>query len=614
MCAAIEHRGPDAGGIRSIGPGTCFGHRRLAILDLDVRSNQPFIRGDLTLVFNGEIYNFREIREELRATVTFSTTSDTEVLLEAWRAWGVGALTRLRGMFAFAIHDARSQKTWLVRDHFGIKPLFFLPLKTGGLAFASELKALERAYGSQLELDLSAFAVSLVWCWVPDSFAPWRQISKLRPGRYVEVAPDGSYRAEVYFDATSLGGLPLDLNDDRSAVDALAAALEDSVRAHMVADVPICAFLSGGLDSSLLVAIARRYAERLDCFTIRFSSGDQSHERMADDAVYAGIAARSLDVKLNVIESCPDMVELLPKIVRTLDEPIGDSAAIPTYLICSAAREQGVKVLLSGMGADELFAGYRKHYACVLARRYRMLLPGVLQNTVKQVLSVLPVASAAKGFRPVRWARRFTDFASLPEEKAFRRSYSYFGAESFRSLVVGDTGDAFERDAEEHARIYGASRADFVNRMCLTDVQRFMVGLNQTYTDRASMAASTEVRVPYIDRRVADVAFRMPGAMKLRGSVAKFPLKRVAERWLPREIIYRSKSPFTLPLRSWIKKQLVDVVDEYVLSSRGLAGRGWLSPVELRRLVEDNAAGRADNAQIIWQLLTMEQWFRNHRV
>lgn len=615
MCESLSHRGPDAGDLRTVAPGIVLGHRRLAIVDLDVRSNQPFVRGDLTIVFNGEIYNFRELRNELSKTAEFSTTSDTEVLLEAWRAWGVEAVSKLRGMFAFAIHDARLRKTWLVRDHFGIKPLFLLPLRTGGLAFASELKALERVYPEQLELDLSAFATSLVWCWLPESQSPWKSVRKVPPGHYLEVEADGTARSVQYFDASAWSHRPTDLDSERAAIDVLDAELRESVRAHLIADVPVCSFLSGGLDSSLLVAMAKEQSAKIDCFTISFSSEDRSHERMADDAAYARIAAKAIGVKLNVIDSTPDMTELLPTIVRALDEPIGDSAAIPTYLICAAAKQQGVKVLLSGMGADELFGGYRKHYACVLARRYRLFVPDVLQSAARYVLNAIPVASDTKGFRAIRWARRFAEFASLPEEQAFRRSYSYFGSEQFHRLVPGPEADAFERDALDHHSVYaGVSEADFVNRMCLTDVQRFMVGLNQTYTDRASMAASTEVRVPFIDRRVADVAFRIPGSLKVRRGAGKYVLKRVAERWLPREIIYRPKAPFTLPLRSWIKRQLRDVVNDYVLSSSGLAGRGWLSPTELRRIVADNTEGRADNAQIIWHLLTMEQWFRNHRV
>jgi asparagine synthase (glutamine-hydrolysing) len=613
MCDAIAHRGPDAHGAFSPVDGVVLGHRRLAIVDLDPRSDQPFVRGDLALVFNGEIYNFRELRKELSDFVEFTTESDTEVLLEGWRRWGVDLLPRLRGMFAFAIHDRRLQRTWLVRDHFGIKPVFFLPLRGGGLAFASELKALERVYRDSLTFCTETLALSLVWCWVPETRSPWREVRKLRPGHFLQIDDDGQWSEHCYWRPEQLLAGTSVLTSESEATAVLERTLLESVRAHMIADVPVCAFLSGGLDSSLLVAMAKREAASLDCYTIRFSDADRMHEKMADDASYAAFAADSLQVRLNVIDSRPDMAALLPKIVGALDEPIGDSAAIATFLICDAARQQGVKVLLSGMGADELFGGYRKHYACVLAQRYRKLLPPPLRALIEKVVGTLPVASSRQGLRPVRWAKRFTQFASLAEAEGFRRSYSYYGREQFEELVLGEVAEVFYRDAREHDQIYAsAEHADVVNRMCYTDVQRFMVSLNEAYTDRASMAASTEVRVPYIDREVASLAFRIPGALKIRGGESKYVLKKVAERWLPHKLIYRPKSPFTLPLRSWIKNDLRDIVEDYVVSARGLAGREWLSRAALARIVADNDAGRADNAQAIWQLITIEQWLRNH--
>ena len=302
---------------------------------------------------------------------------------------------------------------------------------------------------------------------------------------------------------------------------------------------------------------------------------------------------------------------MLPQAVNILDEPIGDAATINTFLICQAAKQAGVKVLLSGMGADELFAGYRKHYACMLAAKYRHL-PSLLRNKIiKPLVEHLPVASQNKGYRFTRWAQRFTKFASLPEEQGFLRSYTYYGPTELMQLLNPEMHTYMTSIFAEHNKIYWQGpKDDQVNRMCFTDVQLFMLGLNLTYTDRASMAASTEVRVPFIDKEVVKAAFQIPGNLKLRDRSGKYLLKKVAEKWLPQEIIYRPKAGFSMPLRSWIRRDLAAMVDDYVLSEYGLAGRGFLNKTYLQKMVQEDRQGKADYAQQIWQFLTLETWFR----
>jgi asparagine synthase (glutamine-hydrolysing) len=610
MCSAIAHRGPDARGMVAAAPTSILGHLRLSIQDTDARSNQPFVRDGLTIVFNGEIYNFLELKAGM-PEVNFATTSDTEVLLEGWRRWGPAFLDRVRGMYAFAIHDARTDETWLARDPLGIKPLLVLQ-RSDGIAFASELKALERAFRAELALDEDALAASLLWVWVPEERCVWRQVRKLPPGALLRVGSDGVAREHSRIGVDAMLPPAADLADEGAAVAELDRVLAASVRAHLVADVPVNAFLSGGLDSSLIVALARRDLPALDCFAIRFDESDRRAEAMSSDARYADMVARYVGARLHVIDARPDMARLLPRIVDVLDEPIGDSAAIATLMICESARAAGVKVLLSGMGADELFAGYRKHRACAIAETYRRSVPAVVRAAGERLVKALPVAIGGRGLRPTRWARRFASFASLEPADAFMRSYSYFDRADFARLVR-DGAARYEAEARMHHAVYARAPVgdDAVNRMCYTDVHRFMVALNETYTDRASMAASTEVRVPFIDREVVRTAFRVPGALKLRGGEAKYVLKRVAESYLPREVVYRPKASFGLPLRAWVRRELADLVRDYVVSPNGLAGRGWLDAAELRRIVEDDAVGRADNAQTIWQLLTLEQWLRN---
>ncbi|HVT69374.1 MAG TPA: asparagine synthase C-terminal domain-containing protein, partial [Trebonia sp.] len=305
----------------------------------------------------------------------------------------------------------------------------------------------------------------------------------------------------------------------------------------------------------------------------------------------------------------PDVAEMLPRMVDILDEPIGDPAAINTLLMCDAARDNGVKVILSGMGADELFGGYRKHLACLLASRYRRL-PAAVRVPARAAVNALPVSVGDRGLRYPRWAKRFMTFADLPEEARFRRSYTMYDADGLTALAGPDLAGTVADVIGEHAAIYDDNALDDeVNRMCLADTRLFMAGLNLTYTDRASMAASVEVRVPFVDREVAEAAFAIPGRDKIRGRVAKAALKDAAENWLPREIVHRPKASFGAPLRSWVRNDLAELIGDD-LAGGELVQRGLLRGDQVGRLIADERAGRQDYAKQIWQLLSMELWYR----
>jgi len=610
MSQAIAHRGPDAEGSWTRdedGRRVWLAHRRLSIIDLSEAANQPFVKDGLVLVFNGEIYNYQALRRELAAGgAHFRTSSDTEVLLEAWRRWGPGCLDRVRGMFAFALYDERTGTLVLARDHFGIKPLFYT-LRDGGVAFGSELKALRPVLGERPEIDPCALVASLMYYWVPEDHCVYRGVAKLPPGSWLEVAPDGSHRLQRYWDpATALTAPP----EREVDVDALRTVLEESVAAHLVADVPVSTFLSGGLDSSLLTVLAVRHNRDIDSYTISFRGEDQRFEAMPDDLAYARKLADRHGIRLHEVELAPDVADLLPRMVHTLDEPIGDAAAINAYLICKAAREAGVKVLLSGMGADELFGGYRKHYAALLASRYRRL-PGLLRHgLVEPAVHRLPVASRRRGYRSVRWAKRFVAFASLPEEAAFRRSYTHYDVAGFHELLDPGLWPHVDQLVAEHAAVYAEGPADDqVNRMCYTDTRMFLPGLNLAYTDRASMAVSTEVRVPYVDKDVVAAAFAIPGAAKIVRTERKAILKQAAEPWLPREIVYRPKGLFSAPLRAWVRRDLQDMVEDLVAGGN-LVTSGMLDKTAVRALIDDDRSGVADRSKEIWQLLTLELWHR----
>jgi len=610
MTDRIAHRGPDAGGVWSHEDERVslhLGHRRLSIIDLSTAADQPLRKGNLTLIYNGELYNFKELRAELRsAGATFVTSSDTEVVLEAWRHWGPAALDRFRGMFAFALADTATGELILARDPLGIKPLFYLE-RGDGVVFASELKAIISALGSELRIEPGALVASMLYYWIPEQRCTIQGVHKLPAGSWLRVRPGSRPEVRQYWRVQDAAAEAA----GRPAAD-LKSVIEESVRAHLVADVPVSSFLSGGLDSSIITVLAHRDSSAVDAYTITFRPEDQKLEAMPDDAIYARKVAAQFGVDLHEIEISPDIVGLLPRMVDILDEPIGDPAAINTLLMCEAARERGVKVILSGMGADELFGGYRKHLACLAASRYGRL-PGMLRGPARSAVRSLPVSIGDRGLRYSRWAKRFMTFAELPEEARFRRSYTLYDPADLTALVGGDLSGQVDSVIDEHAAIYNDnSLDDEVNRMCLADARLFMAGLNLTYTDRASMAASVEVLVPFVDKVVAEAAFTIAGRDKIRGRQQKAALKAAAENWLPHEIVYRPKASFGAPLRAWVRNDLKEMIGDLLVGGE-LVQAGMLRKQALLGLIADEQAGRQDNAKQIWQLLSMELWYRQAR-
>jgi len=611
MTGRIPHRGPDATGLWSHHDGVVaaqLGHRRLSIIDLSAAADQPLCKQHLAIIYNGELYNYKPLRAELIATgARFSTESDTEVVLEAWRRWGPGALDRFRGMFAFALLDGRTGELFLARDPLGIKPLYYLR-RGSGVVFASELKALVAAVGPELRIEPGALVASMLYYWLPEQRCAIDGVRKLRAGSWARFRPDGTSSSHRYWRveevAAQAGAGP--------QVD-LRPVIEESVTAHLISDVPVSSFLSGGLDSSIVTVLAHRANPAIDAYTITFRPQDQRLEAMPDDARYARKVATRYGIRLHEIQISPDITSLLPRIVDVLDEPIGDPAAINTLLMCEAARERGVKVMLSGMGADELFGGYRKHLACVLASQYNRLPAGLRRGVVRPAVQRLPVSVAGRGLRYARWAKRFLTFAELPEEPRFRRSYTLYDPPELAALLnpdlAGHIGDVLAEHADVHQ---DTALTDEVNRMCLADTRMFLPGLNLAYTDRASMAASVEVRVPFVDPVVAQAAFSIPGGAKVRHGHGKVALKHAARDWLPAEIVHRPKASFGAPLRAWIREDLRELIGD-VLVNGELVTSGMIRSDSLAGLIDDDQAGREDRSKQIWQLLTLELWYRHAR-
>ncbi|HEY9361615.1 MAG TPA: asparagine synthase (glutamine-hydrolyzing) [Chitinophagaceae bacterium] len=603
-----KHRGPDNSQIW-YDENIALAHRRLSIIDLSEAGNQPFKKGNLVIVFNGEIYNYKELQQKLEKEkhAEFISSSDTEVILEMYKNYGSECLDFLIGMFAFAIYDIETGDLFLVRDHFGIKPVFYTEIN-GAFAFSSELKTLVDIPGFNKTINHKALVSSINYRWVSGNESMFNDCYKLPPAHYILYQKQTGIKLVKYWELDDKNRLSANENEVAAEIE---ETIRMSVNRHMVADVPVSSFLSGGLDSSLISVLAKETNPQLSTFTIGTSEKDQEIEKMPDDEKYAKILADTFELDHHIIKISPDILKDLPEMVRILDEPIGDPAAINTYLICKSARQKGVKVLLSGMGADEIFFGYRRQKATLLALKFNKL-PDFIKSIVIKVVDLLPVKLFGKGFKLGRWAKRFTGFANMPIDQAYMRSYSYYDRTELRALLRPGYWDAITQINDEHKKTFEAKfKDDPINRICNTDLSMFMLGLNLTYTDRASMAASVEVRVPFIDKIVITKAMQVPGKLKIKDGESKYILKKAAERFLPKEIIYRPKASFGAPIRSWISNDLKDMVDD-LLSKENIEKRGFFNFEFINKMIDNDRKGIDDNAYQIYQLLTLELWCREY--
>jgi asparagine synthase (glutamine-hydrolysing) len=610
MLSRIAHRGPDDEGVyvaeTSTGERAALGHRRLAIIDLSSAGREPMsdASGQIWLTFNGEIYNFKQLRRELEQRGhSFRSESDAEVIIYAYREWGRDFLARLNGMFAFALWDARDESLLLARDRLGIKPLYYADTPAG-FAFASEIKALLAIPGLSRAVDAEALDQFMTFLWTPDPVTLFRGIYKLPPAHCL-IYRGGRTEIFEYWD--------LRFDEDESLseaewIEALREQIARSVRAQMIADVPLGAFLSGGLDSSTIVALMSEAASRkVTTYTFGFRREDLRYDILEDDVKYARKVGERFETDYHEQLLEPRVMELLPKLVYHMDEPVADPAIITSYLISRTARDR-LTVLLSGMGGDEVFAGYPRHLAARLASFYN-LIPSFL---TRPLVARLPGARPGRLTALFRNTKKLARSAALPERERYLGFGTYFTQDEKRQLYSGDLAvKAREFNAySAHERYFDrVSGQEFVNQMLYVDMKTFLPCLNLTYTDKTSMASSMEVRVPLLDHDLVEMAARMPARLKLRGLTRKYALKRAAEKWLPREIIHRKKAGFSAPVRAWLVRDLRDMVDD-LLSSENVNSRGYFDYREVRRLIDDNRAGREDNSLKIFQLLTLELWHR----
>jgi asparagine synthase (glutamine-hydrolysing) len=606
MSDVIVHRGPDDSGLEWFADSSSgLAFRRLAIIDLTAGGHQPMSNEtrDLWIVFNGEIYNYKELGEELAAKgVRFRSHSDTEILLYAYQTWGEDCLQKLNGMFAFAIYDSRKRKLFAARDRLGIKP-FYYHFKSGCLVFSSEIKAILNSTLAPKQPDLNALHT-------PARFqvSPWtgfQDILKL-PAGHCMTLQDGKLAVREYW---SLHPSEQPANE-ADLIERLNGLLSDAVRLQMRADVPVGVFLSGGLDSSIVSALMRVNTEQMvHAFTIKFSAEDQKFEQMTPDEVYARQVAKQFSFTYHELEIQPQIEDLLPKMVWHLDEPLSDPAAINTYLISQAARDLGIVVLLNGMGGDEVFGGYRKQLACLTAESYQAIVPGAVRRIVQYAADRIPVATSTRGLKQIRWGKRFLSFASAPRGERYMMSDLSVAPKQFSQMFASRMSYYDSHFFKAQAPRFNGNGLSYLTQMCLNDTLVFLPEHNLTYSDKASMAASIESRPPLIDHRIVEFMFSVLPRERIHGATQKYLLKKVAQKYLPDNIIYRPKAPFASPLRSWVRGPLATMVGD-LLSEQSLRSRGLYDPSYVAGLIARDKSGLEDNSYQIWTLLTNEIWFR----
>ena len=590
MSRTLVHRGPDSFG--EFGDGSAaLAARRLSIIDLET-GDQPIANEDGTLhvVQNGEIYNYRELRLELeRAGHRFRTHGDTEVLLHLYEEHGDRFAEWLRGMFAIAIWDARRRRLVLARDRFGIKPLYYRAVQ-GELAFASELRALPRG-----EIDLDAVEAFLAFNSIPAPLTIFREVRKL-PAGHLLVWEDGRIKLERFARPTPAPVEELRGDEEAELVEELRARLRDSVRAHLVSDVPVGVLLSGGVDSALLAALAaEESSEPLRTFSIGFE------ERSFDELADARRVAERYGTQHRELVLRPDAALLLPALAEAFDEPFADSSALPTYLVSELASND-VKVALSGEGGDELFGGYYTYVADLLAARV-----GGLARLARPLVELLPTSSAKASFDYK--AKRFVRAAHLPPLERHHGWKEIFSAEA-RSELTGRRSpfDPVDLLRARYAETEGAGE---LARLQDVDLGIYLVDDLLVKTDRASMAHSLEARVPYLDTVVTNLALALPTRHKVRGLSKKVLLRKAAAPLLPREIVHGKKRGFSIPAAAWLRGELVPFARE-TLSRETLRRQGFFQPESVQRLLDEHVAGREDRSRQLWGLLAFTLWHERH--
>lgn len=600
MCDAMVHRGPDGAGVwTDLGVG--LGHRRLSIIDLE-GSPQPMASADgrAVIVFNGEIYNFRELRRELEnAGARFRTQGDTEVILAAWQKWGPGCLDRLDGMFAFALYDLDTRQLFLARDRFGVKPLFLAQLADGGLIFASELKGLLAHPMMRRRLNPQAVEAYMTWGYVPDSHSILKGVSKLQAGHFLLLEHGKPMPAQRRWWGVSFEERHKGKEADLSAE--LVHLLREAVQSRMVSDVPLGAFLSGGVDSSSVVALmSEASAQPVRTCSIGFDV------ESLDETSYAQNIAEQFGTDHDTRTVSQEDFGEIDTLAAMFDEPFADASALPTWRVCQLAREK-VTVALSGDGADEAFAGYRRQVFHHNEERVRSFMPQGLREPLFGGLGRLwPKADWAP--RPLRAKTTFLSLANSGEQ-GYANALSVTTPELRAQIFTQEFGSqlaGFAAEEELTELMRNAPAQSGLDRAQFADLTFWLPGDILTKVDRTSMSVSLEAREPLLDHRLVEFAAKLPEKMRVRSGTGKYVLKRCMERYLPKEVLYRPKQGFVTPIREWLRGPLAKEI-KAIASGSMLVQAGWINPATLARLADAHISGRRDYSRTLWQFLMLEK-------
>lgn len=608
LTETLKHRGPDdAGFFKDSHIG--LGHRRLAIQDLSPNGHQPMFTADgrHCIVFNGEIYNHHEIRAKFAHKHNFKSTSDTETVLYGFVEFGIELLNMLNGIFAFAIYNTVTGDLIVVRDQFGVKPLYYYH-EGAAFVFASELKTILKAPEVGRSIDFEALMNYINFLWSPGEKTPLQKVKKLLPGHFIRTNVNTPQKIDI----VKYYNIPFDgkysSKNEQELIDELDVLLYKAVKRQLLSDVPVGFFLSGGLDSSAVVAMARKIMpdKRLSCYTIDTGEG-QSSDGFASDLHYAKIVAAHLDADLHIVKADVDIVSEFDKMIFHLDEPQADAAPLNVLNICREARKNGDIVLLGGTAGDDLFSGYRRHQALAFEKYFRFV-PSFATSFAKAATNLMDVRTPL--------VRRLRKLLKDLDQPRLLRMAGYF---SWLPLSINK--NLFAKVVREKVESYNPSQylidslkeipaeKNTLNQMLYWEMKYFLCDHNLNYTDKLSMAVGIEVRVPFLDKDLVEFSTRIPPHLKMKGKNTKYLLKKVMERYLPHEVIYRPKAGFGAPVREWISSDLSPMIDSY-LSEKSVTERGIFDYSNIKKLIEENKEGKIDASYPIWCLLAIESWFR----
>lgn len=605
MVSAIAHRGPDHQA-HFVDGQLFLGHTRLSILDPSPNGHQPMhsTDGNVVIVFNGEIYNHLDIRQQL-PPANYRSTSDTETLLHAYQYWGIDFVKRLNGIFAFALYDRQLETLFVARDRFGVKPCYYICTENY-FAFSSELKALLPVL-QDASINEKAVANYLTFLWSPGTDTMFKEVHKLEMGHVLRIQLRGGKieKQDSLFYQIPFHGI-YTVESESRLIDQCEDLLLRAVERQLLSDVPVGFFLSGGLDSSLIVALARKlHPDRhLSCFTID-AGNDIADEGFTNDLTYAKWVANHLKVDLHVVKADINIVRDFDQMIWHLDEPQADAAPLNVANICQEARRQGIKVLLGGTAGDDVFSGYRRHQALNF-ETWIKLLPG----PVARLLASLPISMKIPFWRRIK---KVLSEAALSTEKRLANYYRWINEDELTKIFSARTREGLSGYQStlffESCSMEIPSEKSWLNKMLYWEMRSFLVDHNLNYTDKMAMAHGVEVRVPFLDNDLVEFACKLPPQMKLRGSQTKYILKKVAERYLPKEVIYRPKTGFGAPVRKWITEDLASHIQSKLGAVR-LEQIEVFDSSAVASLVKRNSEGKIDAAYTIWCLLAIESWLR----